>query len=58
MSPPEPLLARLASWASAVRDSFVVLLPLTFFGVLATLLGHAPFPALQQGLAQTFGFGR
>lgn len=47
--------SRVALWTAAVRDSFVVLLPLTFFGVVATLLGHFPVPAVQAWLVQRFG---
>ena len=51
------VLSRLALWTVTVRDSFVVLLPITFFGVTATLLGNVPFPAMHRLLAQVFGAG-
>lgn len=47
--------ATLAAWAASVRDAYVILLPLTFFGVAATVLGHLPSPAWQQALDQVFG---
>lgn len=48
---------RLALWALTVRDSFVVLLPITFLGVAATLLVNAPFPAVRQVMAAMLGAG-
>ncbi|MBP1203386.1 EAL domain-containing protein (putative c-di-GMP-specific phosphodiesterase class I)/cellobiose-specific phosphotransferase system component IIC [Duganella sp. 1411] len=48
---------RLALWALTVRDSFVLLLPLTFLGVTATLLANAPFAAVQRVLAALLGDG-
>ena len=54
---PRKLWSRLALWAVTVRDSFVVLLPITLFGVTATLLGNLPFPAMHRLLAQVFGAG-
>ncbi|WP_343731704.1 EAL domain-containing protein [Duganella sp.] len=48
---------RLALWAIAVRDSFIVLLPITLLGVSATLLSNLPFPAVRQWLAALFGAG-
>jgi len=51
------LLSRLRLWAVTVRDSFVVLLPLTFLGVAATLLGNVPFPAMQRLMVQFLGIG-
>lgn len=49
------LLSRAALWTGAVRDSFVVLLPLTFFGVVATLLGNFPIPVVHDWLMRQFG---
>ncbi|MGB0128118.1 MAG: EAL domain-containing protein [Rhodocyclaceae bacterium] len=57
VSPMQKLSSRLALWANAVRDSFVVLLPITFFGVVAVLLGNFPVPALQDLIFRTFGSG-
>lgn len=51
------LAARLALWVAAVRDSFMLLLPLTLLGVAATLLVNLPFPALQGWLARLPGGG-
>ena len=41
----------------AVRDSFVVLLPFTMFGVVAVLLPNSPWPGLQQLFQGVFGSG-
>lgn len=54
---PKKLLSCLTLWAVTVRDSFVVLLPITFFGVAATLLGNVPFPAMHRLLDQLLGAG-
>jgi len=51
------LWSRLALWVVTVRDSFVVLLPITFFGVTATLLGNLPFPAAHRLMDQLLGAG-
>ena len=48
---------RLALWTLTIRDSFVVLLPLTFMGVTATLLANVPFPAVQRVMAWMLGTG-
>ena len=48
---------RLALWTLTIRDSFVVLLPLTFMGVTVTLLANAPFPAMRQLLIAVLGTG-
>ncbi|MBT9598598.1 MAG: PTS sugar transporter subunit IIC/EAL domain-containing protein [Vitreoscilla sp.] len=47
--------SRIALWALAVRDAYVVLLPLTFFGVAATLLQNLPGRALQAWVARVLG---
>lgn len=47
--------AALAVWAASVRDTYVVLLPLTFFGVAATVLGHLPSTTWQRALDGAFG---
>lgn len=49
--------ARLALWVVTVRDSFMLLLPLTLLGVTATLLVNLPFPAAQGWLARLLGGG-
>lgn len=41
------MLQRLRVWIVAIRDSFITLLPMTFFGVLATLALNLPVPAYQ-----------
>ena len=51
------LLSRLALWAVTIRDSFVVLLPITLFGVTATLLGNVPIPPIHRVLTTVFGAG-
>ena len=48
---------RLALWTLTIRDSFVVLLPLTFMGVTATLFANAPFPAMRELLVAVLGTG-
>ncbi|HWW70779.1 MAG TPA: hypothetical protein VN089_12625, partial [Duganella sp.] len=48
---------RLALWTLTIRDSFVVLLPLTFLGVTATLLTNVPFPAVHRVIAAILGAG-
>ena len=48
---------RLALWTLTIRDSFVVLLPLTFIGVTVTFLANAPFPAINQLLVVVLGTG-
>ncbi len=52
---PKKLMSRLALWTVTVRDSFVVLLPVTFIGVSATLLANLPFPAMHRLMNQVFG---
>ncbi|MCC9595264.1 MULTISPECIES: EAL domain-containing protein [unclassified Rubrivivax] len=42
---------------AAVRDAYVVLLPITLFGVAATLLGNFPIPAGRAWLEARFGLG-
>ncbi|MGC4077916.1 MAG: EAL domain-containing protein [Rubrivivax sp.] len=42
---------------AAVRDAYVVLLPIALFGVAATLLGEFPIPAGRRWLEQHFGHG-
>ena len=56
-SPAKICKRRLALWTLTIRDSFVVLLPLTFMGVTATLLANAPFPAMRHLLAALLGAG-
>ncbi|BAL97139.1 EAL domain-containing protein [Rubrivivax gelatinosus] len=41
----------------AVRDAYVVLLPISLFGVVATLLGHFPIPAVRAWLESRPGRG-
>jgi lactose/cellobiose-specific phosphotransferase system IIC component len=54
---PKKLLCRLGLWAVTIRDSFIVLLPVTFLGVTATLLGNLPFPAMRRLLSEVLGTG-
>jgi len=42
-------------WAEAIRDAFVVLLPLTLFGVCATVVAQLPFPAVRAWLDGCLG---
>ncbi len=51
------LKSRVSLWTSSVRDSFVVLLPFTFFGVAATLLSNFPIRAVHDFLNRTLGAG-
>lgn len=51
----DPLRAALSTWARAVRDSYVALLPLTFLGVLAILAQQLPLPGLSGTLATLLG---
>lgn len=51
------LVSRPGLWAVSIRDSFVILLPLTFFGVLATLIGNFPIPAGRAWLNEQLGAG-
>ena len=54
---PKKLFSRVALWALAVRDSFVVLLPVTFMGVMAIVLWNLPFPSARRMLVDVFGAG-
>lgn len=49
-------LARLGAWLEVVRDSFISLMPLTFFGLGATLLRNLPWDAYQRFM-QSHGAG-
>ncbi len=51
------ILHRTTLWVLAIRDSFVVLLPITFIGVLAIVLWKLPFPAVRGLLFDIFGPG-
>ncbi|MBK1687895.1 EAL domain-containing protein [Rubrivivax gelatinosus] len=42
---------------AAVRDAYVVLLPISLFGVVATLLGQFPIPAVRAWLESRLGQG-
>ncbi|MBK1614090.1 phosphotransferase, partial [Rubrivivax gelatinosus] len=44
-------------WLAAIRDAYVVLLPIMLFGVVAVLLGNFPIPAGRQWLDAHFGAG-
>lgn len=48
-------MSRISLWLGAVRDGFVLLLPLTFLGVAAVLVQHLPWPAYQAWMAGRFG---
>ncbi|WP_043813562.1 EAL domain-containing protein [Rubrivivax gelatinosus] len=45
------------AWIEAIRDAFVVLLPLTLFGVVATVIVQFPWPIGRAWMAQSFGPG-
>lgn len=49
------MIQRLRTWLLAAKDSFVTLLPLTFFGVAAVLVLHLPWDAYQEGMTALFG---
>lgn len=46
---------RLGLWVFAVRDGFITVLPITFFGVLAVLIENLPWPAYQAMLSEVLG---
>ncbi|MEO5934134.1 MAG: EAL domain-containing protein [Duganella sp.] len=50
-------LSRVTIWILAIRDSFVVLLPITFLGVMAIVLWKFPFPGARRLLVDGFGPG-
>lgn len=52
---PAPLRAAWSTWARAVRDSYVALLPLTLLGVLAILVQQLPIPGQAGSLATLLG---
>ncbi|MBK1616387.1 phosphotransferase [Rubrivivax gelatinosus] len=54
---PPPCTKLTTGWAEAIRDAFVVLLPLTLFGVLGTVVVQFPFPAGRSWLDRSFGPG-
>ncbi|MGC4077915.1 MAG: EAL domain-containing protein [Rubrivivax sp.] len=45
------------AWIEAIRDAFVVLLPLTLFGVFATVIVQFPWPLGRAWMTQSFGAG-
>ena len=49
------LLKRVHLWMIAIRDSFITLLPVTFFGVIAILVRDFPLPAYQSMMAGYWG---
>ncbi|MBP1203369.1 EAL domain-containing protein (putative c-di-GMP-specific phosphodiesterase class I)/cellobiose-specific phosphotransferase system component IIC [Duganella sp. 1411] len=49
--------SRATLWVLAIRDSFVVLLPITFLGVMAIVLWTLPFPQARRLLVDVFGPG-
>ena len=49
------MIDRMQLWLLAIRDGFVTLLPLTFFGVAAVLAKHLPFAAYQSTMSKLFG---
>lgn len=51
------VLKRIYLWTIAIRDSFISLLPITFFGVLAILLKDLPLPAYQSLMTEHLGPG-
>ena len=49
------LLKRVHLWMIAIRDSFITLLPVTFFGVIAILVRDFPLPAYQSMMTGYWG---
>lgn len=49
------MLKRASLWLIAIRDSFITLLPITFFGVAAQLAKDIPLPAYQSMLHELWG---
>jgi len=49
------ILKRMHLWMIAIRDSFVTLLPVTFFGVVALLVKDFPLPAYQSMMTGYWG---
>ncbi|MTV36361.1 EAL domain-containing protein [Duganella radicis] len=52
-----PLASRLTLWVVTIRDSFIVLLPITFLGMTAVLLNNLPFAAVRDLLGAVLGSG-
>jgi lactose/cellobiose-specific phosphotransferase system IIC component len=46
---------RVHLWMIAIRDSFITLLPVTFFGVIAILIKDFPLPVYQAMMAEYWG---
>ncbi|WP_156905222.1 hypothetical protein [Neptunomonas japonica] len=42
-------------WLYSIRDGFITLLPLTFFGVISILLLHFPYQGYQDLMIGLFG---
>lgn len=53
--PIKHLRSLLHTWLSAVRESFILLLPLAMLGAVALLMGNIPLPAYQHILSSTAG---
>lgn len=51
------LLARGSLWLTAVRDAFIVLMPLTFLGLVALLLQFFPWSAYRDAMTFLWGDG-
>jgi lactose/cellobiose-specific phosphotransferase system IIC component len=51
------MLKRVHLWLVAIRDSFITLLPVTFFGVVAILIKDFPLPGYQALMVESWGGG-
>jgi lactose/cellobiose-specific phosphotransferase system IIC component len=49
------ILRRVQLWMIAIRDSFITLLPITFFGVFALLVKDLPLPVYQSMMTEYWG---
>mgnify|MGYP000677467397 CR=1 FL=1 len=52
---PQRLWQHIELWLTAIRDAFILLMPLTFLGLLAVLLQHLPWQGYQQGMERLWG---
>ncbi len=51
------ILRRGSLWLSATRDAFVVLMPLTFLGLIGLVLQHFPWMHYRDAMAFVWGAG-
>lgn len=50
-------LTRASLWLTAIRDAFIVLLPLTFLGLIPLVLQHFPWTPYRDAMTQFWGEG-